>query len=321
MSNDLVSVIIPTFARPIRLKKAVDSVTNQTHTELEIIIVDDNDPDSSDRSETRDLVGSIDDKRIKYIEHDRNCGANVARNTGISASNGNYVCFLDDDDVYKKEKIHKQLKAVELVNNENGVLVFTGAQRKGDRIYSKSKWMDTTDDYYFTPSSDLILTKNFIGSNSYVMIDKKSLMKTNGFDTEMVSCQDWDLFIKLSINGAKFIGINEELVIYYDHNEQRITNSSIKRIKGHLQISKKYSDHIEKTSLRFYLDFKKYLFYQFLNIDKDEALKISKEVENKLNKTEKMKWLFQKKVLINISNLDSILNLLRWLKNKTKKSI
>ena len=82
---NLITVIIPTFGIPIYLEKSVNSVLNQTYSELELIIVDDNNPDTEARKQTEDIVQRIIDvdKRVKYIKHEKNKNGAVARNTGF----------------------------------------------------------------------------------------------------------------------------------------------------------------------------------------------------------------------------------------------
>ena len=108
MNMPKISVVIPTHNRASFLKKAIESVLRQSYTNLEVIIVDDNSTDN-----TKEVVNSYKDKRIKYIVHDKNKGGAVARNTGIIASTGDIVAFLDDDDEWLPEKIKKQMELFE----------------------------------------------------------------------------------------------------------------------------------------------------------------------------------------------------------------
>jgi glycosyltransferase involved in cell wall biosynthesis len=89
----LVTVIIPTYNRARLLGRAIDSVLAQIFTDFELIIVDDGSVDN-----TRQLVLGYADQRIRYLRHERNQGANAARNTGVRAATGKYVAFLDSDD-------------------------------------------------------------------------------------------------------------------------------------------------------------------------------------------------------------------------------
>ena len=96
----LVSVIIPTYKRSKSLNRAIDSVLSQTYPNIEIIVVDDNGKGSKYQLETeKSLEKYIKTDKIKYIIHDVNRNGSAARNTGFKHSRGEYINFLDDDDV------------------------------------------------------------------------------------------------------------------------------------------------------------------------------------------------------------------------------
>ena len=114
-SNVLVSVIIPTYKRPDKLDVAINSVLRQTYPNVEVIVVDDNDPDTEGRRLTEEKMSKFNDEsRVKYIKHDHNKNGSAARNTGARASKGEYVAFLDDDDEYLPNKIESQLQTLDI---------------------------------------------------------------------------------------------------------------------------------------------------------------------------------------------------------------
>ena len=115
--KNLVSIIIPTFKRSEKLANAIESIRRQTYQNYEIIIVDDNDPKTEDRKNTEKFMKQYkDDKKIRYIKMPKNGGGAAARNYGIKNAYGDFIAFLDDDDVYLEEKIEVQLKFM-LYNN------------------------------------------------------------------------------------------------------------------------------------------------------------------------------------------------------------
>ena len=106
MVSGLVSVIIPTYKRPTMLGRAIDSVLNQSYTNTEVVVVDDNSNGDMFRMETIQYMEKyINDYRVKYIKHERNQNGSAARNTGIQNSVGEYIAFLDDDDYFLKNRI------------------------------------------------------------------------------------------------------------------------------------------------------------------------------------------------------------------------
>jgi glycosyltransferase involved in cell wall biosynthesis len=104
-NQDLVSVIIPTYNRALICRTAVESVLSQTHGNVEVVVVDDGSKDN-----TRELINGL-DKRVKYI-YQANAGVSAARNTGLGAATGDYIAFLDSDDVWLPWKLEAQLSVL-----------------------------------------------------------------------------------------------------------------------------------------------------------------------------------------------------------------
>src|ERR1043165_296320 len=101
------SIVIPTYNRALLLPAAIESVIAQTFSNWELIIVDDGSTDN-----TREVVSSYPDKRIKYI-YQNNAERSAARNNGIGHSDGTYICFLDSDDYYLPERLESLYKKLD----------------------------------------------------------------------------------------------------------------------------------------------------------------------------------------------------------------
>lgn len=106
--NPLVSIVIATYQRKKRLSRALTSLVNQSYKNLEVIIVDDNANEEWNLS-IKKIVENFKNKNFRYIRNNENLGSAKSRNVGIKASNGQYITFLDDDDVYTTLKIERQL--------------------------------------------------------------------------------------------------------------------------------------------------------------------------------------------------------------------
>jgi glycosyltransferase involved in cell wall biosynthesis len=113
-----VSVIIPAYNQAHYLSAAVHSVLTQTHDQLEVIVVDDG---STDR--TRDVVERISDPRVRYV-HQQNAGLSAARNTGIRHARGDFLSYLDSDDLFLPDKLRVLLGAFD----QNPALGFAAGQ-------------------------------------------------------------------------------------------------------------------------------------------------------------------------------------------------
>ena len=103
-----VSVIIPTFERPGLIRRAVNSVLEQTFQDFEVIVVDDNNPGEI-KNQTHEVIRELNDERLRYIPSETNKGNAVARNTGINLAKGKYVAFLDDDDIFLPQKLEEHV--------------------------------------------------------------------------------------------------------------------------------------------------------------------------------------------------------------------
>ncbi len=111
-----VSVVLPTFNRAATILRAVESVLNQTHTDLELIVVDDGSTD-----ETESLLMRASDPQIRYVKLARNRGQSLARNTGIRMARGELVAFQDSDDSWHPEKLERQIKRLNEDREAGGI--------------------------------------------------------------------------------------------------------------------------------------------------------------------------------------------------------
>jgi len=188
--SPLVSVIIPTYNRPTTLVNAINSVLRQTYKNFEIIVVN----DAGVNIES--ILTSLNTNRnIIYVRHNVNRGRSAARNTGINLSRGEYVAYLDDDDVYFPHHIETLL--THLTNN-NSEIVYSDAYRVFEQSQGKYNTVSVKDlPYSFDFDHDRILLDNFIPILC-VIHKKECLLKSGQFDETMHRLEDWDLWVRLS---------------------------------------------------------------------------------------------------------------------------
>lgn len=180
-----VSIIIPTYKRAERLDKAIDSVLNQTYDNIEVIVVDDNDPDTEYRKETEKFMQRYkDNSKVIYIKHEKNKNGAAARNTGIKAANGDFIGFLDDDDCFLPEKIEKQVNF--LIQNKEYDGVYCGKISKGKEIIPQYSG-DLTVRYLQGEIS--------IGTPTLV-IRRDAVVALNGFDESFYRHQDVEFLLR-----------------------------------------------------------------------------------------------------------------------------
>lgn len=237
--NKLVTVIIPTFKRAEALLKAIESVKSQTYSCLEIIVVDDNDPSGEDRRLTADVMaGYANDERIHYIRHDKNKGACQARNTGLDAAKGEYVAFLDDDDLWVDTKLETQVAAL---NSSDADICYSDMflEYQGWRRYFTCV---SDDDFYLS-----LLKQGFGICTSVLLISTTAIRSIDGFDSALPSMQDYDLLLRLA-KKYKAVRIAQPLITY-QLADDGISCNPVTKANGHRAIIEKYQHEYVKLGL------------------------------------------------------------------------
>lgn len=236
----LVSAVITTHKRkPEIVERALKSILNQTYPNIEVFVVDDSPEEYELRSDVKTMVEAYaTDRNVTYIAHEKCMGACAARNTGLAAANGEFIGFLDDDDEWLSEKIEKQLK--EFVSPEVA-LVYCG----NNTVYDTSgKIVERLPHPVPEMVYEELLCDNFIGSTSFPLLRASALREIGGFDVEMQSAQDYDVWLRLS-KKYEVRCVNLPLVIYHVHSGERISKTSTKRISGLERINEKHMDYLK----------------------------------------------------------------------------
>jgi len=229
---------MPTYNRPELVKPAVLSVLNQTYKDLELIIIDDGLEKRADQ-----VIKSIDDHRLKYLQNERNLGGGASRNRGIKEAVGSFIAFLDDDDIWLDDKLEKQLSSFEKTSQDVG-FSFTSVKN----IYSDHKEITTVpegiDNYY-----ELAL-RRFKGFLTVTLMVKSFVFKEVGlFDDSFASHQEADLVIRIA-KKYKGLGINLPLTEVNMKPHEQIGSNLDKRLKGREAILKKhFSEYQKRPSL------------------------------------------------------------------------
>ena len=206
----LVSVVIPTYKRPVFLKRCIDSVLGQTYRNIEIIVVDDNDPKTEARKETELVIqayAGVDN--ISYLRHDCNKNGSAARNTGWRHSHGRYITFIDDDDAIAPTKIAKQVECLEQLDDSWGAC-YTGYRlfkEHGDPQISSEKRFG---DCYVAA----LMRTMFMGSGSNLFLRKSVVDEVNGYDETFIRNQDIEFLVRVS-EKYKLAYVDEVLLTIY----------------------------------------------------------------------------------------------------------
>lgn len=269
MEKYLVSIIIPTYNRSDYILDALKSVLNQTYKKTEIIIVDDGSKDNTEEI----IKNYIKLKKLHniYYFYKENGGVATARNFGIEMSKGDLIAFLDSDDLWKDEKLSKQVKLFDdskiglvhshysilkennqiVTNNSEKVSIFNG------NMYSKMRMY------------------NLVGTST-VVIRKECIDKVGFFEGEYRAAEDYDLWLRIS-KEYDFGYISESLAYYREFSNENISRNLIKLENGVIKILDKHWNNIPLTEIEqkdkdiAYSRFYSYLannYYQQNNIEK-----------------------------------------------------
>ena len=202
----LVSIIIPTYGGSDSLSDSIDSVLNQTYTNIEIIVVDDNNPNTEAREKTEELmIKYAEEERVKYIKHNHNRNGAAARNTGFKYSNGEYICLLDDDDVFLSEKVDKQAAYLS-AHSEFGACYCWRKQKEIEICCS------LTGDL-----SQCLLEQSFTPTTCSIMIRRECYESLGGFDESYQRHQDYEFLLRFFKYYS--IGVVEEVLLEIRGNE------------------------------------------------------------------------------------------------------
>lgn len=236
-----VSVCIPTYNRANYLIYSINSVLRQTYTDFELIICDDGSTDN-----TAEIVAQINDNRIYYLRHSQNIGRSKNMRSGFEKSQGDYFLKFDDDDAITSEFLAKTVAILD--NNKNVDFVCTNhwiidpnnnrnelATRENCAKWGKDKIQEGI-------ISDL-LTQTFeyqslqVGST---LFRHSCLEAINFMRPDLIMCEDYDLLIRLALNGAIGYFLPEFLMEYRFHTGQNSLDQSLQFLQAKLTCLESY---------------------------------------------------------------------------------
>ena len=205
MSNPKVSVVIPNYNYGDYLSEALDSVLSQTFQDFEVIVVDNFSTDN-----TKEVIESKGSEKIRVIQFQNDGSIGAARNHGISEAKGDFVAFLDSDDLWHPSKLAIQLNRTEAKAD----ISFHDLKRFGARSFSTFRGWSLGKNALETLASE----GNPLATSS-VLIRRSVLIEARGFpeESELVSVEDFALWLRLAQNGVSFLHIPRTLGKYRIH--------------------------------------------------------------------------------------------------------
>lgn len=192
MGNNLVSIIIPTYARPENLCRAIDCALKQTYHPIEIIVVDDNGNSTEFQKETEKLLQPyILERKITYLVHETNKNGSAARNTGFRASKGEFINYVDDDDTLEPRKIEFQVNRLQELAEEYGACYCWRRTMRGGKVVETCRFSEEGD------LRDQLMTRSLYFNTTAVLFRRSTIEYLNGFDESFLRHQDWELLMRM----------------------------------------------------------------------------------------------------------------------------
>jgi glycosyltransferase involved in cell wall biosynthesis len=248
----MISVIVPTRDRADKLERALASVTAQSERTIEVIVVDDgSSPEEAARIAA--LVKRTPDARL--LRRDRGGGAARARNLGAEGAKGELLAFLDSDDWWAPHRLAAHRAAF---HTPGVVLSYNRAQRvrcgasapAGPATRARGVVGRAPPGRW--PLSVALAGWNFVGSCSAVCVRTDAFRAVGGFDPDLPSCQDWELWLRLSKRGG--IAFVPEPLTFLDVGDHpRITNSAGAVAAGHAAVHRRALETPSSTAERRYV--------------------------------------------------------------------
>lgn len=186
-----VSVVVPTRNRSAMLAVTLRSVLDQRGVDLEVLVVDEA---SSD--DTADVVAAFDDPRVRMIQHEQPQGLSSARNRGAAEASGQWLAFIDDDDVWAQDKLACQIYAAE---NAGSGWAYVGSVNISDSLQVVSGEPPADPE---TVVSSLARYNSIPGGGSNVIMRSDVFQRAGRFDYRLEACEDWEMWLRLRTLGT-----------------------------------------------------------------------------------------------------------------------
>lgn len=224
----MISVVIPTYNHGPLLLDTLASVFAQTYQDYEVIVVNDGSPD-----DTAELLRPlVETRRVIYLEQE-NAGQAAARNRGLQAARGDYIAFLDDDDLWPADKLAWQVRVLD--ENPESVLVYGRyAQLRADgRLHP-----DSSSGFPGGSVHGQFRRRNWIHSLGQTLMRTEAVRAIGGFDPGVWGADDWDLYIRLAQRGP--FEFRDRLALRYRLHEQNASRDAIRHVRGYWQVVRRH---------------------------------------------------------------------------------
>lgn len=254
MKNNSVSIILPTYNGAVFIEKAIQSVTAQTYTNWELLVIDDGSID-----DTQSIVRAyeVSDPRIKYTRNESNLGIQKTLNKGLAMAQGIYIARIDDDDRWHDtEKLQKQVAHIE--QNPSCVLVGTGVVVIDECEKEVVR--------YLVPETDQAIRSQLLGKNCFVhssvLFRKDIAQGVGGYDetTATRHVEDWDLWLRLGTKGM-LANLPTYSVSWMLRNGNISSINKLAQFKKGIALAQKYKKYYSGYKASLMRSYARYVIY------------------------------------------------------------
>jgi glycosyltransferase involved in cell wall biosynthesis len=249
----LISVIIPVFNGEKTIKETINSVLEQTFSDFEIIVIDDGSKDS-----TVNVLESISDSRLKVFSYP-NGGVSVSRDRGLSHASGDFIAFLDADDLWTPDKLEAQFNALQA--NPQAAVAYSWVNyiTQSGEFFRLGNHVNANGDVY-----ERMLIQNLVENGSNFLIRRQALIEVGGFNPALTPAEDWDMGLRLAAR-YHFVVVPAVQILYRmssssgSANVLRMESASVKVIEEAFKQAPPSLQHLKRRSLAtlyHYLTFK-----------------------------------------------------------------
>ncbi|HEY9901908.1 MAG TPA: glycosyltransferase [Candidatus Sericytochromatia bacterium] len=239
----IISVIIPSYNAEKTIKETIQSVLNQTWQDFELLIINDGSQDA-----TLEVIESIQDPRIKIFSYP-NAGSSASRNRGIAIAKGEYISFIDADDLWTADKLEAQYKALQ--ENSQAAVAYSWT----DHIDESGQFLRSGPQQSFTGDVYArLLLEDFIGNGSNPLIRAQAFAEVGDFDESLAHSEDWDLWLRLAAR-YHFVAVPSPQILYRmcvsskSFNIKEMEESSLQVIERAVTATPETIGHLKQASL------------------------------------------------------------------------
>lgn len=249
----IISVVIPVYNGEKTIQETIESVLNQTFSEFELIVINDGSQDS-----TLEIVSNIKDTRLRIFSYS-NAGLSASRNRGISQAVGDYISFIDADDLWSQDKLESQFQALQTNSQAAVAYSWTNSINELGEFSRRGSHYTVNGNVYAN-----LLIFNFLENGSNALFRQQVFTKVGKFDESLTAAEDWDMYLRLAAH-YQFIAVPSAQILYrvsensMSCNVSQLEKESLKVIEKAFAQAPKSLQYLKKQSvanLYKYLTFK-----------------------------------------------------------------